>query len=199
MRPPSTWQQTSTSLIDGLRTELREDQARFARIYVPLMRRMLKWNRVPDYDIDDVIQTTCVRVVVNIRRYDRARPFRQWVFGILNNVWKQIRAEKLRFPGLKPPEEMDQNPARLMDDLQPLAETEARLVLVTEAAKLELHRLSPANQKAVEACLRYCGDYIRVAEEQNRSRESVRCAFNRFLRQIRELLKDEQLTEPFPG
>ena len=91
---------TPASLIEQLRHRAGgAEWTLFVQLYSPVL---LGWTRrlgVPEADRADLIQDTFVALLraLPASRYDPSRRFRNWLFAILANLWKdRLRRRKPR-------------------------------------------------------------------------------------------------------
>jgi RNA polymerase sigma factor (sigma-70 family) len=192
---------TRVSLIHQVRAGESDGKREFAQIYLPLVRRMLRRNGMRDVDEDDVVQSVMLTVLTKIDDYDTARPFRNWLFGIVRRIWLRHGAESRNAKRLldnhsflstfAAPDRAYQDSATL--EWQPLEDSEARAMIVDAALRLDLGSLTSVNSHAIRECIINGRTYGEVAFELNRTPESVRSALRRFRTRLTRLLEQEQI------
>lgn len=70
-------------------------EALLTRVETPLFAFLYRLGCRPDL-IEDLVQEVMIRLYESRRRYDPARPFRPWLFGIAVFVWKNARRQRGR-------------------------------------------------------------------------------------------------------
>src|SRR5262249_44072609 len=82
-----------------VRATLGGDEAAFARLGRQYLRKALavalEYVGSPE-DAEDVVQDTFRRVLENLDRYDRVRPFEPWFFTILRNTARNAAKRRRR-------------------------------------------------------------------------------------------------------
>jgi len=70
-------------------------EALLTRVEAPLFAFLYRLGCRPDL-IEDLVQEVMIRLYEYRHRYDPARPFRPWLFGIAVFVWKNARRQRGR-------------------------------------------------------------------------------------------------------
>lgn len=70
-------------------------EALLSRVEAPLFAFLYRLGCRPDV-IEDLVQEVMIRLYEHRHRYDPARPFRPWLFGIAVFVWKNARRQRGR-------------------------------------------------------------------------------------------------------
>lgn len=172
---------TPASLIEQLRQRpTGAEWAQFVQLYSPVL---LGWTRrlgVPDADRADLIQDTFVSLLraLPASRYDPTRRFRNWLYAILANHWK----DRLR---RRSPGPLTIDVPDVTDDSD---ETEYREVLLRRALEIVRPEFSDRDWKSFVDSALHGRSISEVAAELGVSPNVVYLARSRVLRRLRTVL-----------
>ncbi len=173
---------TPASLIEQLRLRpTGEEWARFVRLYSPVL---LGWTcrlRVPESDRADLVQDAFVALLraLPASRYDPSRRFRNWLFAIVANLWKDRL--RRRSPGpltFDVPDSSDSG----------AEEAEDRAILLRRALDIVRPDFEDATWKAFAGTALNGRPVAEVARELGVSHNVVYLARSRALHRLRTVL-----------